>query len=55
MKNKKGKKAKKILSKVNKNMGLENQLAEKDVLEDVLKDIVKDLLYKNAKKLWDED
>jgi len=36
-------------------MGLENQLAEKDVLEDVLKDIVKDLLYKNAKKLWDED
>ena len=36
-------------------MGLENQLAEKDVLEDVLKDIVRDLLYKNAKKLWDED
>ena len=36
-------------------MGLENQLAEKDVLEDVLKDVVKDLLYKNAKKLWDED
>jgi hypothetical protein len=36
-------------------MGLENQLAEKDVLEDVLKDIVKDLLYKNSKKLWDEE
>ena len=48
------KKAMKILGKVNKNMGLENQLANKDVLEDILKDIVKDLLYKNSKKLWDE-
>ena len=47
------KKAKKILSKVNKNMGLENQLDEKDVFDTILKDIVKDLLYKNARKLWD--
>ena len=47
------KKAKKILTKFNKNTELKNQLAEKDVLDTILKDIVKDLLYKNARKLWD--
>ena len=47
------KKAKKILTKFNKNMELKNQFDEKDVLDTILKDIVKDLLYKNARKLWD--
>ena len=47
------KKAKKILTKFNKNMELKNQLDEKDALDTILKDIVKDLLYKNARKLWD--
>ena len=46
------KKAKKILDKVNKNMGLENQLAKTD---DLLKDIIEELLDGNIARIWDED
>ena len=46
------KKAKKILNKVNKNMGLENQLAKTD---DLLKDIIEELLDGNIARIWDED
>ena len=46
------KKAQKILDKVNKNMGLENQLAKTD---DLLKDIIEELLDGNISRLWDED
>ena len=46
------KKAQKILNKVNKNMGLENQLAKTD---DLLKDIIEELLDGNISRLWDED
>ena len=46
------KKAQKILDKVNKNMGLENQLAKTD---DLLKDIIEELLNGNISRLWDED
>ena len=46
------KKAQKILDKVNKNMGLENQLAKTDEL---LKDIIEELLDGNIARIWDED
>ena len=46
------KKAKKILDKVNKNMGLENQLAKTDEL---LKDIIDELLDGNIARIWDEE
>ena len=46
------KKAKKILNKVNKNMGLENQLAKTD---DLLKDIIEELLDGNIARIWDEE
>ena len=46
------KKAKKILDKVNKNMGLENQLAKTDEL---LNDIIEELLDGNIARIWDED
>ena len=46
------KKAQKILNKVNKNMGLENQLAKTD---DLLKDIIEELLDGNIARIWDED
>ena len=46
------KKAQKILDKVNKNMGLENQLAKTD---DLLKDIIEELLDGNIARIWDED
>ena len=46
------KKAKKILDKVNKNMGLENQLVKTD---DLLKDIIEELLDGNIARIWDED
>ena len=46
------KKAQKILDKVNKNMGLENQLAKTN---DLLKDIIEELLDGNISRLWDED
>ena len=46
------KKAQKILDKVNKNMGLENQLAKTD---DLLKDIIEEFLDGNISRLWDED
>lgn len=46
------KKAQKILNKVNKNMGLENQLAKTD---DLLKDIIEELLNGNIARVWDED
>ena len=46
------KKAQKILDKVNKNMGFENQLAKTD---DLLKDIIEELLDGNISRLWDED
>ena len=45
------KKAQKILEKVNKNMSLENQLANTD---DLLNDIIKELLDGNTTKIWDE-
>lgn len=45
------KKAQKILEKVNKNMSLENQLANTD---DLLNDIIKELLDGNITKIWDE-
>ena len=46
------KKAQKILDKVNKNMGLENQLVKTD---DLLKDIIEELLDGNIARIWDED
>ena len=46
------KKALKILNKVNKNMGLENQLAES---EDILEDLIKELSDNNTARIWDED
>ena len=46
------KKALKILDKVNKNMGLENQLVKTD---DLLKDIIEELLDGNIARIWDED
>lgn len=46
------KKAKKILNKVNKNMGLENQLTESDEL---LEDIIKELLSQNIARIWDDE
>ena len=46
------KKAKKILDKVNKNMGLENQLVKTD---DLLKDIIEELLDGNIARIWDEE
>ena len=46
------KKAQKILDKVNKNMGLENQLVKTDEL---LKDIIEELLDGNIARIWDED
>ena len=46
------KKAQKILDKVNKNMGLENQLVKTD---DLLKDIIEELLEGNIARIWDED
>lgn len=46
------KKAQKILNKVNKNMGLENQLAKTDEL---LKDIIDELLDGNIARIWDEE
>ena len=46
------KKAQKILNKVNKNMGLENQLAKTDEL---LKDIIEELLDGNIARIWDEE
>ena len=46
------KKAQKILNKVNKNMGLENQLAKTN---DLLKDIIEELLNGNIARVWDED
>ena len=46
------KKAQKILNKVNKNMGLENQLTKSD---DLLKDIVEELLNGNIARIWDEE
>lgn len=46
------KKAQKILDKVNKNMGLENQLAKTD---DLLKDIIEELLDGNIARIWDEE
>ena len=46
------KKALKIMNKVNKNMGLENQLAES---EDTLEDLIKELSDNNIARIWDED
>ena len=46
------KKAQKILNKVNKNMGLENQLVKSD---DLLKDIIEELLDGNVARIWEED
>ena len=46
------KKALKILNKVKKNMGLENQLAES---EDTLDDLIKELSDNNIARIWDED
>ncbi len=46
------KKALKIMNKVNKNMGLENQLAES---EDTLEDLIKELLNNNIARIWDEN
>lgn len=46
------KKALKILNKVNKNMGLENQLAES---EDTLEDLIQELSDNNIARIWDED
>ena len=46
------KKAQKILDKVNKNIGLENQLVKTD---DLLKDIIEELLDGNIARIWDED
>lgn len=45
-------KAQKILNKVNKNMGLENQLAQTD---DLLKDIIEELLDGNISRIWDDE
>ncbi len=46
------KKALKIMNKVNKNMGLENQLTES---EDTLEDLIKELTDNNIARIWDED
>ena len=46
------KKALKILNKVNKNMGLENQLSNS---EDTLDDLIKELLDNNIARIWDEE
>ena len=46
------KKAQKILDKVNKNMGLENQLAKTD---DLLNDIIEELLNGNIARIWDDE
>ena len=46
------KKALKIMNKVNKNMGLENQLTES---EDTLEDLIKELSDNNIARIWDED
>lgn len=46
------KKAQKILEKVNKNMSLENQLANTD---DLLNDITQELLNGNITRIWDEN
>lgn len=46
------KKARKILNRVNKNMGLENQLAKTD---DLLNDIIEELLSGNIVRIWDEE
>lgn len=46
------KKALKILNKVKKNMGLENQLAES---EDTLEDLIQELSDNNIARIWDED
>lgn len=45
-------KALKILSKVNKNMGLENQLAD---TEELTEDIIKELLNGNISRIWDDE
>ncbi|MBR1753763.1 mobile mystery protein A [bacterium] len=46
------KKAGSILKRVNKNMSLENQLAQS---EEILEDIIKELLTGNIARIWDED
>lgn len=45
-------KALKILNKINKNMGLENQLSKS---EDTLEDLIKEILDNNIARIWDED
>ncbi len=46
------KKALKILNRVNKNMGLENQLSDN---EDTLEEVIKELLDNNIARIWDEE
>lgn len=46
------KKALKILNRVNKNMGLENQLSDS---EDTLEEVIKELLDNNIARIWDEE
>ena len=46
------KKALKIMSKVNKNMELENQLAQDS---DTLEDLIKELTEHNIARIWDEE
>lgn len=46
------KKALKILNRVNKNMGLENQLSDN---EDALEEVIKELLDNNIARIWDEE
>ena len=45
-------KAVKILEKVNKTMGLENQLATSD---EMLDDIIRELLSGNIARIWDDE
>ena len=46
------KKALKILNKVNRNMGLENQLANTDEL---LEDLIKEMIDGNIARIWDKE